>query len=91
MHSRIYQITTDPVQQEDYITESDFCEHWFIGSIADYVDDDVDRAKDIEWLRERLENVAHFDLEDTFEILPGGKEVFFANAFKSFIESRDKP
>ena len=90
MHSRIFQITTEPVKPEDYLTESDFCEHWFTNSIADYVDSEVDRNADIKNLRERLTDVAHFVDDDSFELLPQGKEHYFAGAYKAFVAARDK-
>ena len=90
MHSRIYQISTEPVKLEDYLCESDFSEHWFIGSIADYVDRDVDRDADIKNLREHLVNVALFDTVDSFVILPSGKETYFADAYAAFTAARDK-
>lgn len=39
MHDKIIQIDNKPIKEEDYIDESEFYDHWFIGSIADYVND----------------------------------------------------
>ena len=91
MHSRIFQITTKPVSEEDYITTGDFDELWFTNSVADYVSDDNDRAEDIEQLRSSLEDrkVAIFD-NDSFVIQPGGKEIYFLAAYEAFIKARDQ-
>lgn len=51
MHSRIYQISKTPIDKEDYIEESNYYDHWFINSVADYVSDDTNRDDDIEWLK----------------------------------------
>ncbi len=90
MHSRIYQITTSPIELDDCISESDFCEHWFVGSIADFVSSDNDRTEDIKSLAERLKNVAVFADGDTFTILPDGREAYFSDAFKVFAAARDQ-
>jgi len=89
-HSRIFQITTEPVLPEDLITENDFYEHWFLQSVADYVSDESDRPADIEWLRERLINAADFDTDDSFSILPNGKEAYFSKAYEAFVYFRQK-
>ena len=51
MHSRIFQISKEPIYEEDYIKESRYYDHWFLGSVADYVNEDTDRAADIQWLQ----------------------------------------
>lgn len=51
MHSRIFQVSMNPIQEEDYILESDYYDHWFTNEIADYVNGDTDRENDIEWLQ----------------------------------------
>ena len=89
-HSRIYQITSEPVAPGKLITEDDFCEHWFLGSVADYVNDDVNRLDDCKWLSKRLENVVIFDAPDSFAVLSGGKEIYFAKAYKEFVAARQK-
>jgi len=77
-HSRIFQITPKPVVPGKRITEEDFHDHWFLNSVADYVNDDVNRLDDCKWLSKRLENVAIFDAPDSFAVLSGGKEAYFA-------------
>ena len=93
MHSRIFQVATVPVDKEDYISESDFCEHWFVESIADYVSSGNNRTEDIKHLRDWLEpnKVAAFDEKGgSFTVLPGGKEAYFAQAYKAFVAARAK-
>ena len=51
MHSRIYQISETPIDKEDYIEESNYYDHWFTNSVADYINDDTNRDDDIEWLK----------------------------------------
>jgi hypothetical protein len=92
-HERIYQITTKPLSSDEYITEFDFIEHWFIGTIADYVTSrDVDRNEKIQNLRNSLEEkqVVVFESDDSFILLPGGKEKYFQNEFKKFTEAAKK-
>ncbi len=56
MHSRIFQISTTPIDKEDYIEESDYWDHWFTNSVADYVNGDTNRESDIEWLKDCYDN-----------------------------------
>lgn len=86
MHSRIYQISKDPILVEDYICEHDYYDHWFTNSVADYVNGDTNRADDIAWLKECYENCGlifgvdgggeYFIIED--------KTKYFADKFASF-------
>ena len=56
MHSRIFQISTNPIDEEDYIGEHYYYDHWFTNSIADYVSESTDRSDDIEWLKDCYED-----------------------------------
>ena len=52
MHSRIFELSTTPVDEDCRYT-SDYVPDWFVDSIADYVQDiDIpeEREDDIEWL-----------------------------------------
>ena len=53
MHGRIYEIRETKIPQEEWVTESDFWDDNFIGSVADYVADRTggERHTDIERLR----------------------------------------
>ena len=52
MHSRIYQISKAPIDRDDYIGEDKYYDHWFLNSIADYVNEDTNRDDDIEWIQD---------------------------------------
>lgn len=54
MHSRIFQVSMEPIEEENYICEAEYCDHWFTREIANYVSDDCDRDGDIK----RLANIA---------------------------------
>ena len=52
MHSRIIQIESFPVNEDDRITEDTYIgDHWFVERIADYVAHDDYRDGTIEWLK----------------------------------------
>ena len=56
MFNAIYQVSLDPIPSDEYISESDFWDSWFLGRVAEYVDGDVDRNKEIDLLKSSLEN-----------------------------------
>jgi len=92
-YDQIYQITTEPLSADEYITENDFIEHWFVGAISDGVSSrDIDRDEEIRFFREWLEKkkVALFSNDDSFFIMPGGKEKYFEDAFTRFREAATK-
>ena len=86
MHSRIYQISKNPIDKVDYIEESHYWDHWFIGAIADYVNEDTDRTNDIEWLKECYGNEGlSFGTDDDGEyFIVTDKAEYFAKRFKTF-------
>ena len=57
MHSRILQITKEKLDRSDWISASDYYDHWFTNSVADYVDDDVDRDSDLDWFFSSMDGV----------------------------------
>lgn len=84
MHSRIFQLTTTPLDKEEYISEWDFTEHPFVGSIADYVSDDCIREEDIEWLKERAKGY-RVETDDRGAFLEVySKEEYFKTAYERF-------
>lgn len=93
MHSRIYQISTEPIERDDYISEDYLIDHWFTNSVADYVSDDTDRDRDIEWLKE-FANVNGGLVVDSDEhgyyLMVTDKEKFFERSYKKFKETLDK-
>ena len=87
MHSRIYQISTEPIDEEEYFDESDFYEHWFLGAIADYVSEDTDRDEDITWLGRVNKEV--FQITDgKLQVI--SKEGYFEKSYENFQELIEK-
>ena len=84
MHSRIFQVSLDPFcDEKDYIAKDTYYDHWFVGEIADYVDDS-NREKDIEWLKDVAKGY-HVDADESGVFLVvTSKEEYFATAFKRF-------
>jgi len=76
MHSRVIEISAKPLDPEDYLGESSIPE-WFCGAIADYVDEETDRASDISWLLQQFQGTATYSEEDN-------SLCFDANAKRSF-------
>ena len=89
MHSRIYQISKKPIDKDDYIKESRYWDHWFINSIADYVDDDTNRAEDIEWLKDCYEarGLSFGTDEDGEYFIVEDKVKYFMSKFETFQEA----
>lgn len=86
MHSRIYQISRNPIDKYDYIEEDRYYDHWFTNSVADYVDDDTDRTDDIQWLKDcYMDSGLSFDTDDNGEyFIVEDKVKYFASKFKTF-------
>ena len=88
MHSRIFQISEQPIQQEDYINETYFYDHWFLNRIADYVNDDTDRQDDIEWLKTCCsdDGISFGEDKDGAFLIIEDKHKFFEKSFARFQE-----
>ena len=89
-YNTIYQITAEPLAEDEFVTENDFIDDWFIGAIAASVSgSDVKRGEEIRSFREWLEGkeIVLFSNDDSFVILPGGKEKYFEGAFEKFKEA----
>lgn len=90
MHSRIFQVSLDPIEKANYITEGDYYDHWFTNSIADYVSDDCDRDEDIKWLKGCVNGIS-FGADDNGEyFIVESKELYFEKSFIAFKEVLDK-
>jgi hypothetical protein len=79
MHSRIYQLSKEPVFECDYIGESDFWESLPYG--ADYVNENTNQKQDIEWL---VGTYSKFNLtfgEEILENSSGEKETCYYLTF----------
>lgn len=84
MHSRIFQISKEPIKKDDYIEESNYYDHWFTNSIADYVDGDTDREDDIQWLKD-----CYADSGLSFGIDDGGEYFIIEDKVKYFAKRFD--
>ena len=86
MHSRIYQISKTPINKEDYIEESNYYDHWFTSSVADYVNGDTNRESDIQWLKACYNNKGlSFGVDDGGEyFIVEDKSKYFAERFERF-------
>ena len=86
MHSRIYQTSIQPIPEFDYIKESNYYDHWFTNSIADYVNGDTDRVEDIKWLKECYDGKGlEFGVDDGGEyFVIVDKMRFFEENFNTF-------
>lgn len=86
MHSRIFQISKNPIDKVDYIGESHYWDHWFTNSVADYVNGDTDRENDIKWLKDCYGNEGlSFGVDEGGEyFIVEDKSKFFAKNFEAF-------
>lgn len=95
MHSRIIQLERELEKiEESPMTEDTIVGDWdgpyFIGTVADYVSDNVDREDDINWLKSYLEDlntedniVIEFN-KDEITFKKGFKQAYFKDQFESF-------
>ena len=92
MHSRIFQVSMEPINKHEYIEESDYWDHWFTNEIADYVNDNTNRCDDIEWLRNCYEhNGMEFGSDNNGEyFIVESREQYFKRSFDRFKAAIDK-
>lgn len=92
MHSRIFQMDIEPINKKDYIDESTFYEDTFIGTIADYVDEDTNRDEDIQWLVDcyKKYGMEYNKKEDYIIFKKGFKKNYFRERFELFKETIDE-
>ena len=84
MHSRIFQLSSEPIKKENYITESNYYDHWFATGWADYVSDDCDRSEDIEWLQECVNGIVFGQDEQGEYLTVESKTAYFSRKFEAF-------
>lgn len=90
MHSRIFQVSMEPIEKDDYILESDYWDHWFTREIADYVNGSTNRNDDIRWLMMCCDGFT-FDNDDKGEyFIVEDKEIYFKEKFERFMQTIDK-
>ena len=86
MHSRIFQVNIAPIDKSDYIDESYYYDHWFLNSVADYVNECTNRNDDIKWLKGCYENKGlSFGKDDNGEyFIVEDKAKYFESNFEEF-------
>ncbi|ERM91233.1 hypothetical protein O163_11415 [Caldanaerobacter subterraneus subsp. yonseiensis KB-1] len=91
MHSTIFQLEEKPLRfEEDFVCEEDFYDD-FVGIVANYVSEDVDREEEINYLVKYLEKYKIiYNSEEQSIVFPEGfKGEYFSERFfklKKFIE-----
>ena len=92
MHSRIFQASLKPIDKIEYIEESNYWDHWFVGSVADYVTESDDRDEDIQWLKDcHSHHGLEFGKDDNGEFfIVKDKCAYFERSFDVFKETLDK-
>ena len=102
MHSRIFQLEKSKEDIEDNMPEEyqfDYdCRHaWFVGQVADYVDEDTDKNEDIEWLLECIKECNRFfkinrtgTEVESITFLPGFKRMYFFERFNKLQQTVDE-
>ena len=92
MHSRIFQVSTEPIEKCDYIIESDYWDHWFTNSFADYVNDDCDREYDISWLDSCYgTDILEFGVDNNGNyFIIKNKQKYFEGKYNRFVETIEK-
>ena len=90
MHSRIFQVSMEPIEKDDYILESDYWDHWFTREIADCVNGSTNRNDDIRWLMMCCDGFT-VDNDDKGEyFIVADKEIYFKEKFERFMQTIDK-
>ncbi len=88
MHSRIFQISENPVKKEEYINVDKILDsESFVGTIADYVAES-DREEDIEWLVSCIKDygIEYDNQQDMIIFKKGFKENYFQGRFEKLKE-----
>ena len=90
MHSRIFQVSMEPISKKDYIVEAEYWDHWFTREIADYVNGDTDRDSDVEWLKGCCNGLVFGKDNNGEYFVVENKEMYFKNKFDRFMEALNK-
>jgi hypothetical protein len=88
MHSRVFQVSLEPLDVDEYITEEDLYENPFVGTIADYVSDNCNRTEDIQWL---ISYISKYDMsyntsEGSITFKKGFRKEYFKTKYEEFQE-----
>ena len=86
MHSRIYQVSEQPISQDKLKDEETYAES-FVGSLADYVAKSENYSSDLEWLKRAKEGI-EVDTEKATIIIRDKKKYFSKKheEFKQILE-----
>ena len=85
MHSRIFQVSTEPITEENYISEYRYDEYLVGQDGIDYVVESESRTDDIEWLK----NHKGLEItENTIKVV--SKKEYFEKSFEEFQEYVEK-
>ena len=95
MHSRIFQLSTERIDKDEYLCSSHYesYEDIFIGAVADYVADSEDREEDIKWIGDSYKDikVSHNHVDDTmFTFKKGFAKKYFKDRYKEFKDISSK-
>lgn len=86
MHSRIFQVSRDPIPAEHRIDESDIPD-WFFNAVADYVDTETDHASDIQWFLSVHRPFMMPGREpDCIVFTADAKHIYFRPRYQNFLE-----
>jgi len=83
MHGIIIQLEEEPLEsKEEYASAMDFYED-FVGQVADYVSDDIDRDEEIKYFVEEMKKygISYDEKKQSIVFLEGFKERYFAERF----------
>lgn len=85
MHSRIIELSKDPILKHERMCESSVPD-WFYHSIADYTDADTDRDHDIKWFLDAVAGAVDV-AEDgkSFTFKPKAKQKYFERQYHAFL------
>ena len=88
MHSKIIQIEPHPIEQPDMISPDYYpADHWFLQSIADYIDDDADDS--VQSLIQLFASVCPDQFENFSD--PNGRAIVFKDRFaRSFLKKQHR-
>lgn len=90
MHNKIYQIELTPINEDEYLHESQLEDYWFTNAIADRISDEIDYDECISNLKRRLEHnkIAKFSEEDnSFMLLANAQKSHFADSYTNFVKA----